>query len=72
MAQAQMYKTPEQLVQQLSRLPKMRKYKITITSDETTSEQAASMITFGMFPQLHSLTEEDFMSAEWPLSAYSR
>ena len=66
MTQAQIYEgTPEQLVKQLSQLPNTRKYKITVTPDEPTTEKTSRMITFGMFPQLQSLTEEDFKSAEW-------
>jgi hypothetical protein len=67
MAQAQVYEgTPEQLVKQLSKLPKTRKYKITVTPEESeATETQPQMITFGMFPQLQALTEEDFKSAEW-------
>ena len=67
MAQAQVYEgTPEQLVKQFSKLPKTRKYKVTVISDEAeTTEKQPKMITFGMFPQLQALTEEDFKSAEW-------
>ncbi len=66
MAQAQTYEgTPEQLVKQLSKLPGTRKYKITVTPDESPTATTSKMITFGMFPQLQSLTEEDFKSAEW-------
>jgi hypothetical protein len=58
--------TPEQLVKQLSKLPKTRKYKVTIISEEAeATEKQSKMITFGMFPQLQALTEEDFESAEW-------
>ncbi len=58
--------TPEQLVKQFSKLPKTRKYKVTVISEEAeTTENQPKMITFGMFPQLQALTEEDFKSAEW-------
>jgi len=58
--------TPEQLVKQFNKLPKTRKYRVTVISDEpeTTATQP-KMITFGMFPQLQALTEDDFRSAEW-------
>ncbi len=60
MAQAQVYEgTPEQLVEQLSKLPGTRKYKITVTAEEP------KMMTFGMFPQLQALSEKDFKGAEW-------
>ena len=67
MAQAQVYEgTPEQLVKQFRKLPKTRKYKVTIISEEPeATEKQPKMITFGMFPQLQALTEEDFKSAEW-------
>ena len=58
--------TLEQLVKQLSKLPGSRKYKITVTAEEpeTTTKQSKP-IAFGAFPQLQSLTEEDFKRAEW-------
>ena len=67
MAQAQVYEgTPEQLVKQFSKLPKTRKYKVTVISEEAEAiEKQAQMITFGMFPQLQALTEDDFESAKW-------
>ena len=66
MTQPRIYEgTPDQLVKQLSKLPSTRKYKIIVTADEPITINASSMITFGMFPQLRSLTEEDFRSAEW-------
>lgn len=67
MAQVKVYEgTPEQLVKQLSKLPKTRKYKMTVTPEEpAATEKQSQMITFGMFPQLQVLTEEDFKSAEW-------
>ena len=66
MAQTQTYEgTLEQLVQQLSKLPNTRKYKITVTPDEPATNKASTVIPFGIFPQLQSLTEEDFKSAEW-------
>ena len=66
MAQVQIYEgTPEQLVKQLSKLPGTRKYKITVTPDEPTTTTTSKLITFGMFPQFQSLTEEDFKGAEW-------
>ena len=67
MAQAQVYEgTPDQLMKQLSKLPSTRKYKITVTSEDSKTQQnPPKMITFGMFPQLLSLTEEDFKGAEW-------
>jgi hypothetical protein len=66
MAQAQVYEgTPDQLVEQLSKLPKARKYRVTVISDEAeAAERQPDMIAFGMFPQLLALTEEDFKSAE--------
>ncbi len=67
MAQAQTYEgTPEQLVKQLSQLPKSQKYKVTVTPEEPdVRDRQPKMITFGMFPQLQALTDEDFKSAEW-------
>ncbi len=66
MAHAQIHEgTPEQLVKQLSQLPGTRKYKITVTPDDPTPATTSQLITFGMFPQLQSLTEEDFKGAEW-------
>lgn len=39
---------------------------MTVISEEAdTTEEQPKMITFGMFPQLQVLTEEDFKSAEW-------
>jgi hypothetical protein len=67
MTQTQVYEgTPEQLVRQLSKLPRTRTYKMTVTpkEPEATGKQP-KMIAFGMFPQLQALTEEDFKSAEW-------
>lgn len=66
MIQAQVYEgTPEQLVKQFSKLPKSRKYKVTVISTEPdATEKQTKLITFGMFPQLQALTEEDFESAE--------
>ena len=67
MAHAEVYEgTPDQLVKQLSKLPKSQKYKVIVTPEEpeVTAKQP-KMITFGMFPQLQALTEEDFKSAEW-------
>ena len=68
MTQAQVYEgTPEQLVKQLSKLTRTAKYKMTLTPKEPeATEKTPMMITFGMFPQLQALTEEDFKSAEWP------
>ena len=65
MAQAQVYEgTPDQLVKQFSKLPKTRKYKVTVISEEPEiTEKQPKMISFGMFPELQSLTEEDFKSA---------
>lgn len=62
MGQAKVYEgTPEQLVKQFSKLPKTRKYKVTVVSEEAEANQNQSqMMTFGMFPQLQALTEEDF------------
>ncbi len=67
MAQAQVYEgTPDQLVKLLSTLPKTQKYKMTVTPEEPEVKgKQSQMITFGMFPQLQALTEEDFKSAEW-------
>lgn len=67
MAHAEVYEgTPDQLVKQFSKLPKTRKYKVTVISEEAeTTEKQPNMIAFGMFPQLQALTEEDFKSAEW-------
>jgi hypothetical protein len=67
MAYAEVYEgTPDQLVKQFSKLPKTQKYKVTVISEEAdTNEKQPKMITFGMFPQLQALTEEDFKSAEW-------
>ena len=42
------------------------KYEITVTVQEAEAEaKQPKMITFGMFPQLQALTEEDFKSVEW-------
>ena len=58
--------TPEQLVKQFRKLPKSQKYKVTVVPDEPEeAPKQPKMITFGMFPQLQALTEEDFKSAEW-------
>ena len=67
MAQAQVYEgTPEQLAQKLRQLPNTRKYRMTVVLEETETLQGPpKLITFGMFPQLQSLTEEDFSAAEW-------
>ena len=67
MARIRVYEgTPDQLVRQFSKLPKTRKYRVTVISDEAAvPETSAAMIRFGMFPQLQPLTEEDFRSAEW-------
>lgn len=67
MTQSQIYEgTPEQIVKQLSKLPKTRKYKVTVISEEVAiTEKKPKMITFGMFPELLGLTEEDIKSAEW-------
>ena len=67
MAQVQVYEgTPEQLVKQLSKLSSTGKYKMTVTPEEPElPEKTPTMIMFGMFPQLLSLTEDDFKSAEW-------
>lgn len=67
MAQAQVYEgTLDQIVKQLIKLPNTRKYKITVTpKDPEAVEMPPKMLTFGMFPQLECLTEEDFKSAEW-------
>ena len=68
MAHAQVYEgTPEQLVKQFSKLPKTRKYRVTVISEEAEAIEKPSkskMITFGMFPHLQALTEQDFKSAE--------
>src|SRR5947207_3724568 len=67
MAKVQIYEgTPEQLVKQLRKLPNTRKYKMTVAPGEPElNTTQRKMITFGMFPQLQALTEEDFKSAEW-------
>jgi hypothetical protein len=67
MAQTQIYLgTPAQLVKQISKLPAAETYQITVTHQEAETESKQSkMITFGMFPQLQSLTEGDFKGAEW-------
>lgn len=67
MAQAQVYEgTPEQLAKQLRQLPNTQKYRMTVIPEETeTPQEQPKLITFGMFPQLQSLTEEDFRTAEW-------
>lgn len=67
MAHTQVYEgTPDQLVKQFSKLPKARKYKVTILSVESeVIDKQSKMITFGMFPQLQALTDEDFKSVEW-------
>lgn len=67
MTQTQVYEgTPEQLVKQFSKLPQDQRYKVTIVSEEPEAKaKQPQMITFGMFPQLQALTEEDFKSAEW-------
>ena len=58
--------TPEQLARHLRQLPRTRKYKMTVTSEEQDADATPPrFITFGMFPQLQALTEEDFKSAEW-------
>jgi len=66
MTHVQVYEgTPEQLVKELSKLPSTRKYKITVTpKDAEATQNPPPMMTFGMFPQLQALTEEDFKSAE--------
>jgi len=71
MAQTQVYEgTPEQLVEQLSKLPNTRKYKMTITpEDRETIRTRPHMITFGMFPQLLAITEDDFKNTEWRCEA---
>ncbi len=67
MAQSQVYEgTLEQLVKQLRKLPDTHKYKIVVTSNDLeTAQKSPQMLTFGMFPQLQAITEEDFKSAEW-------
>lgn len=67
MAQATVYEgIPEQFVEQLNKLPNTRKYKITVAPEESeVTPKLSRMITFGMFPQLQSLTQEDFKNAEW-------
>lgn len=67
MAQAQVYEgTPEQLVKQFRKLPKTQKYRVTVISEEPeTTKKQPQMITFGMFPALQALTEDDFKNAEW-------
>jgi hypothetical protein len=67
MAQAQTYMgTPAQLAKQISKLPASGKYMVTVTLQEAEVDVTRpKMITFGMFPQLKALTEEDFKSAEW-------
>ena len=67
MALSQIYEgTLDQLVKQLRQLPNTQKYKITVVPEETEASQGPSkIITFGMFPQLQSLTEADFKTAEW-------
>lgn len=67
MAQAQVYEgTPEQLARQLRQLPNTQKYRMTVVPEETeASQEQPKLIIFGMFPQLQSLTEEDFRTAEW-------
>ena len=58
--------TPDLIINQFSKLPKTRKYKVTVISEDPESTaMPLNMITFGMFPQLQSLTEEDFKSSEW-------
>jgi len=41
------------------------RYHIEIARSGPASKQQGQMLTFGMFPQLQALTEEDFKSAEW-------
>ena len=67
MEQVHVYEgTLEQLVKQLRQLPNTQKYKMTVVSEEAEAVQGPSqVITFGMFPQLQSLTEQDFSAAEW-------
>jgi hypothetical protein len=47
-----------------------RRVRLTIVDDEDRRAEPADkpkgkMITWGMFPQLQALTDEDFKSAEW-------
>lgn len=67
MTQAQVFEgTPDQLAKHLSRLPRTKKYKMTLSlAEAATVGKKEQLITFGMFPQLQALTEEDFRSAEW-------
>ncbi len=62
MAHAEVYEgTPDQLVKQFSKLPKTRRYKVMVISEEAdANEKQSKMITFGIFPQLRALTEEEF------------
>jgi hypothetical protein len=66
-AQALVYKgTPEQLANELRRLPNTRKYTVTVTAEDVAvAGNPPAMITFGMFPQLMKLTDDDFATAEW-------
>ena len=66
MVQVQVYEgSLEQLAQKLRQLPKARKYRMTVVLEETeTLQEQPKLIAFGMFPQLQSLTEEDFSVAE--------
>ena len=67
MVQAQTYEgTLDQIVRQLTKLPETGRYKVVVTSEEPERpEFKPEFISFGMFPQLQTLTEEDFKSAEW-------
>jgi hypothetical protein len=56
--------TPDQLVKQLSKLPQTRKYKVTVTSEDSEQPQGTGLRR-GMFPQLRGLSDEDFKAAEW-------
>ncbi len=67
MAQTQVYRgTPEQLVERLNELPHTQKYKMIVFPEEQNSDgNLPTGIVFGMFPQLQSLSENDFVNAEW-------
>ena len=64
---AQVYEgTPDQLVKQLNKLSGTRKYKLTVEPEDLKGPPVPpKMISFGLFPQLQSLSDDDFKSAEW-------
>ncbi len=67
MAQLQIFEgTPDQLAKQLGSLSRVQKYRMIVSADEPdTNGEAQKAISFGMFPQLRSLAEEDFEGGSW-------